>query len=180
MRTIPTALKNAFNSKSVELYYAIEFFYDSGTTRVWTGRGNKIINGNTFQGVGNVIGIGAAEEGSDLMAKGIVLSLSGVDPAQVSLALSEPYQGRVCKVYLGSGDNVVQVFSGYMDTMAIQDEEASCTISINVESKLMILEKTTSRRYTEASHQAKYPGDTFFSYTADLADKEIVWGRKER
>jgi len=49
---------------------------------------------------------------------------------------------------------------------------------LTVESKLIRLEKASNWRYTEGSHKSRYPSDTFFSYLADLQDRDIVWGRE--
>jgi hypothetical protein len=99
----------------------------------------------------------------------------------VALALAEPYQRRICRIFFGvsSVSDVVEVFSGYMNTMTIEDSGETSNISLTVESKLIELNRARVRRYTHESHQARHPDDTFFSFVADLQDKSVVWGRKE-
>lgn len=177
MRDINPILKTALNADSVELYVAVELIFDSGALRLWTGLGNKTINGNTYTGTGTLLGISGVAEASDLSAKGIDLTLSGVDSSLVSIALQEPYQNRPVRVYLGSDNNVLQVFSGFMDIMTISDNGTTCEISVSCESILITLDRITPLRYTQEIQQARYSGDTFFSYVTDLADKTIVWGR---
>ena len=177
MRPINPTLKNALNSPSVELFVAVELLFDSGPLRLWTGLEDKVIGGNTYTATGTLLGISGVEEASDLSAKGINLTLSGVDPQLVSIALQEPYQNRPVTVSLGSGNQTIQVFSGFMDVMTISDSGDTCEISISCESILITLDRITPLRYTQEIQQARYTGDTFFSYVADLADKTIVWGR---
>jgi len=96
------------------------------------------------------------------------------------LALQEPYQRRACTIYFGTTDttSAIEVFSGLMDVMTIEDGGETSNISLTVESKLIRLEKASNWRYTEGSHKSRYPSDTFFSYLADLQDRDIVWGRE--
>jgi hypothetical protein len=62
--------------------------------------------------------------------------------------------------------------------MTIEDSGETSVISIAVESKLIRLEKASNRRYTEENHLSRHSSDTFFSYVADLQDKDVVWGRE--
>ena len=65
-----------------------------------------------------------------------------------------------------------------MNQMAIEEDGQTATISLVVDSKMVELQRNRVRRYTNETLQAEYAGDTFFSYTSDLQDKEIVLGRK--
>ena len=73
---------------------------------------------------------------------------------------------------------MVEVFSGVLNTMQIQDSGEASKISVLVDSKLVELERASNRRYTRESQRSRYPSDTFFDYVAKLQDREIVWGRK--
>jgi hypothetical protein len=66
-----------------------------------------------------------------------------------------------------------------MNQMPIEDSGDASTITLTVESKMVELGRARIRRYTHESHQARHPGDTFFSFVADIQDKGIPWGRKE-
>jgi hypothetical protein len=179
-RTIPAALLTALGQTNVAPFYAVEFDFDTAPVRFWTGYGDRTIEGETYLGAGSLIGVGGLEEVGDLSAKSATISLSGVPPEIVSLALQEPYQNRACRILFGVVDvaDVIEVFGGFMDTMNIQDSGDSSIITLTVESKLVQLERAKERRYTHESQQSRYPGDTFFSFVSDLQDKEVVWGRK--
>tara|TARA_R110000764_G_scaffold222_5_gene1020 strand:+ start:1365 stop:1916 length:552 start_codon:yes stop_codon:yes gene_type:complete len=178
-RTVPAALLTALSQPEVHPFYAVEMMFDSAPVRFWTGYGDRTIGADTYLGAGSLIGISGLEEVNDLSAKNINLTLSGVPQNLVSLALQEPYQRRTCKVYFGTTDTTtpIEVFSGLMNTMSIEDGGGSSVITLTVESKLVRLDKASNWRYTEANHQSRHAGDTFFSYVADLQDKDILWGR---
>jgi hypothetical protein len=177
-RTTPQALLNALSQPEVEPFYAVDMDFDSAPVRFWTGYGDRTINGDTYLGSGNLLAITGLDEVNDLSAKSITLQLSGVPSSLVSLALQEPYQNRECKVYFGTTDTTsIEVFSGLMNVMTIEDSGETSVISLTVESKLIRLEKASNWRYTEGSQKARYASDTFFNYVSDLQDKNLVWGR---
>ena len=182
-RTVPAALLTALDGDEIEVFYAIDLDFDSGNMRLWTGYGNKTINGNTYTGTGNLLAIDGLEEASDLSARGTTLTLNGLDSAIISYALTEEYQGRLVTIYWGVGTETVEVFSGFMDKMTIQDTAETATISLTVESRLIVLERPNVRRYTQQSHagvrtaKSLAGNDTFFDWVTKLQDKQIVWGR---
>ena len=193
-RAIPSDLLTALTQNSVEPYYALEMLFDDldGTSyneagyqgeravRFWTGFGLKTINSETFIGSGGLLSISGLESSADLSAKGATLTLSGINDTLVELALQEPYQSRMARVYLGekSVSSTVEVFSGLMDVMSIRKSGESSTISLSVESTLVTLQRAKVRRYTSENHKLRYPSDTFFDYVAQLADASIQWGPK--
>jgi len=182
-RSVSASIIAALTEPNVYPFYAVEFLFDSSPVRFWTGLGDRTIEGNTYLGAGNLIGISGLEEASDLSAKNATISLSGVPETLVALALAEPYQNRPCRILFGVANinASVEVFSGFMDVMTIQDSGDSSTISLTVENKLIQLQRAKERRYTHESQKALLaPGqeDIFFSYVSDLQDKEIAWGRK--
>lgn len=180
-RTVPADLLTALSQPEVYPFYAVEMDFDTAPVRFWTGYGDRTIFSNTYLGTGNLLSISGLEEANDLSAKGITLQLSGVPASLVSLALQEPYQRRACKIYFGTTNTAapIEVFSGLMDKMDIQDSGESSIIELTVESKLLRLNKASNWRYTEANHQSRHAGDTFFSYVADLQDRDIIWGREK-
>jgi len=193
-RTVPASLLTALSQPEVQPFYAVELLFDDSddtrydeggysgenAIRLWTGYGDKTVNAETYTGSGNLLAISGLEEANDLSAKNITLTLTGIASSIVSLALSEPYQRRLCRVYFGTDDTTaIEVFSGFMNTMSIEDSGETSTITLTVESKLVRLEKASNRRYTHENHVSRHAGDTFFSYVADLQDKDVVWGREK-
>lgn len=195
-RDIPAALLNALSGSEIEPFYAVEFMFDPrittdvngnaftvGPFRLWTGLGERIIEvqgaDQTFTGAGALLGIGGVDEVTDLSAKTLSITLSGIYSDILSIALQEPYQRRQFRLYFGEkgvGD-VVQVFTGKMNKMTIQDSGETSDIQMSVESNLLELERSSGWRYTDENHQSRYSGDTFFSYVQTIQDQQVAWGR---
>lgn len=179
-RSVPAAILTALTQPEVYPFYAVEMIFDSGTVRLWTGYGDRTIDGQTYTGAGTLLSISGLEETNSLSAKQATISLDGISSTLVALALTEPYQQRVCRILWGvtTVSDFVEVFGGYMNTMNIEDSGETSTITLTVESKLVELNRPRPRRYTHESQKSRYPNDTFFSFVADLQDKSVAWGRK--
>lgn len=179
-RTIDADLLTALTQDTIQPFFAVELLFDGGPIRLWSGVGDRTINSNTFTGTGSLLDIGPADEVSDLSAKSMAVTLTGLDSSIISLAIDEPYQRRKANVYLGeqSDDSVVQIFSGLMNTMNIEDTGEMATVQVTIESNLVELERAANWRYTNENHQSRYDGDTFFSFVQAIQDQKIAWGRK--
>lgn len=172
----------ALTADEVKPFYAVQLELDEGAIRLWTGHGEATINGDTFLGAGNLIGFSGFEEVNDLSAKSITITLDGVDETVLSLSLVTPIRNRKVRVFFGviANDGTfhsVEIFTGRANKIPFEDNGETGTVQLEVDSKLVVLEKASNRRYTHESHQSRHPGDTFFSFVADLQDKETVWGR---
>ncbi len=178
-RTIPSALVTALSQEVKQPYFAFEALLDAGALRLWTGRGDRQIDGQTYTGAGRLIGMGDVDETIELTAEVVTVTLSGVPSSVLSVALSEPYQGRRATIYLGerSVAEVMIAFAGVLDTMTPVDNGDLCTLQVTLESKLVDLQRPRLRRYTKESQRALWAGDSFFDWTASLADAERAFGR---
>jgi hypothetical protein len=174
-RTVPSAILTALAQPEVEPFYAVEIDLDSGPLRLWTGRGDRTIDGNTYTGGGDLMAISGLEEVFDLSAKEITLTLTGLDSTIIALAFTEPYQRRKVRVLWGvRGENTyVEVFSGNLNQMVVEDGPDFGTITVTVDSRLVELERSSKRRYTSESHKARHPNDTFFDFVAGIQDVQI-------
>lgn len=180
-RSLPSGMATALASSAIEPFYAVELLFDSGAIRLWTGFGDKTIDGQTYLGSGDFLNISDIEEVGNLNAKGITLTLSGINSTIMSYALTEAYQGRTARVLFGLGgvSDTVEVFAGLMDVMSIKHSGESVQISMSVESKLVTLRRANVRRYTSSSHKSRNAGDTFFDSITTFQDKVISWGRSD-
>ena len=86
-----------------------------------------------YVGAGQLLNISSIEETQEMAVKGATITLTGIPSNLISLALTQPYQGRVCNIYFGvMGEKVFnQVFSGYMDQMNIAEAGDTATIEID-------------------------------------------------
>ena len=181
-RDLTTAVQNQLAASELEPFFAIKLAFDSGDVRIWTGYTDITVASETYIGGGQLLSISPIEETVEIAAKGVQFGLNGIDSSLVSVALTENYQGRSAKVYLGvlSSGAVVSdpylLFDGRMDVMSIEDSGETATITLSAESRLIDLERSRVRRYTNSDQQNQFPGDTCLRFVADLQDKEIAWG----
>jgi hypothetical protein len=204
-RDISTAIQNNLEDDVVYPFFAVELLFDGSPLRLWTGLGTLVFDGNSWAGTGNLLDVSSVEETSEIAVRGATLTLSGVPTEVISLALSEPYQGRVANVYFGmfskgnlqkedgayilledggkiqlelQETGLTEIFSGYMDEMNIDEGPETSTIELKVENKLIDLERARVRRFTSGYQKSVYPGDKGLDFVESLQDKEVVWGRK--
>jgi len=181
-RDLDTNTITDINASIVNPFFAVELLFDGDRVlRLWTGVGTLVSDDDKeWVGSGNFLNISSVEETAEMAVKGATLTLSGVPSEVLSLALTEPYQGRVCKLYFGTqSDTAVfnEVFSGYMDQMNIEEGPSGSTIELKVENKLIDLERARVARYSSGYQKTLYPNDLGFDFVEDLQDKKISWGR---
>ena len=206
-RDLSTVTLESIESDVVYPFFAVELLFDGANTlRMWTGQGTLVLqDGTQWVGAGSILDISAIEETAEMAVKGATITISGVSSEALSLALSEPYQGRVCNIYFGTfstgailqesgsfillqdGSKILiestktgfnQLFSGYMDQMNIVDAGDTATIELMVENRLIDLERVRVARFTSGYQKSVYPNDTGLDFVEDLQDKNIAWGRK--
>tara|TARA_R100000541_G_scaffold32198_2_gene40988 strand:+ start:365 stop:934 length:570 start_codon:yes stop_codon:yes gene_type:complete len=186
-RDLTPSTINNIEQDIVHPFFAVELLFESEQLRIWTGLGTLTTSdGNEWLGTGTLLDISTVEETSEIASKGANITISGMTSEVVSLALSEPYQGRVCNIYFGAFDNGDQttalsnfneIFSGYMDQMNISEGPETATLEILVENKLVDLERVRIARWTSAYQKSKYPNDNGLNFVEDLQDKDIKFGR---
>lgn len=159
------------------------FDFAGGAVRMWNGYRNLVWDGNTYTASGTFGSISPVEESLDLSAKGASIQLSGIPTDVLALALSDDYQGRPAKIWLGAIDSSgalvtspVLIFGGRMDTMSLADAGETGTLTLTCESHLIDLNRSRERRYTDQDQRIDYPTDRGFEFVAGLQDKNIVWG----
>ncbi len=161
-----------------------ELYFDSGTTRLWTGYGDIVVSGQTYVGAGTLGRISSIEETQVLRAASLTIQIVGMPASVVSLSLNEDYNGRdiILKVaFIDKVGNIIDapvtMFKGFMDVMEVENFGEQSTISIQCENRLVDLERPRILRYTDQDQKNKYPDDKGFEFVAKLSDgREIVWG----
>lgn len=183
-RSLTSAMQSAVTADLVRPIILVQCAFDSGNLNLWNGVGNLTVSSVDYVGAGTLLAIGEITETSELQANGITVTLSGITDPLLAKARDEDYQGRELKVLLGAMDasngvisTPVNVFSGFMDTMVINDSSETATIQIAVENRLIGFERTRVRRYTSEDQLIDFPNDKGLEFVADMAEKEIVWGR---
>lgn len=157
--------------------------FQSGNVALWTGYGQIDVGGETFTGSGTLLGIDAVEETANIQANGTKLTLSGISSQAVSLALQEPYQGRLVEILLALSDaesvlidDPSILFSGRADLMTINDDGATCSIGLTAESRLVDLQRARIRKYENEDQKIDYPSDRGFEFVSIIQDQQLKWG----
>lgn len=181
-RNLTSDVQTQLSASELEPFFAIKLNFDSGALRLWTGYGEITVASETYTGGGQLLNVSPVEETVEVAARGVTLSLNGIDASLITYALTENYQTRSAKVYLGvlsSGAVVADpylVFDGRMDVMTIDDNGETANIAMTAESRLIDLERPKLRRYTSDDQKLNHPNDTGFDFVASLQEKEIAWG----
>jgi hypothetical protein len=183
-RGLPDNLAAGFAARQKRPFILIEAEFDSGTVRLWTGIGEKTIDGKVWTGVLPIMSIEPPGETSDTQATGGTIVLSGLDPAILSIALDEAYQGRRVTLYEGlldaDGaviDSSIDILArGFLDVMDPSLDGATASIAVSMEDRRVVNELASNLLMTPAQLQIDYPEDRGFDFIAPLQDAVIQWG----
>ncbi|QXV85758.1 hypothetical protein bas23_0018 [Escherichia phage WildeMaa] len=177
-------LLNAMEQPNVSLVLAAEIDFPSGVTRVHTGTGVVVINGQTFLGVGTLGDVGSVTEENSTSSSTMSMALSGLDMSLVGETLNEEVIGRnvVCYIaVMNDQGNVIAaniLFEGFITDTALQAGQQNA-LSYVISNVFERWSQGLPDRYTDESQQRLYPGDRFFRYIAQMAERSIFWGSKK-
>ena len=184
MRDMTSAYQAAISSAMLRPALFVQATFVSGPLYVWSGMGPITWNGQTWIGVGTLGTVSTIEEGSTVSAKGVTLTLSGLDPTLLTDVMEEFQVGLPALVYLGVFDatgaliaDPVCCFSGRMDQPTIDISGTTASIAINCENRLVEMNVSVERRYTDEDQQLDYPGDLGFQFVNGIQDAQIYFGR---
>jgi hypothetical protein len=184
MRDMTSAYQAAISSAMLRPALFVQATFVSGPLYVWSGMGPITWNGQTWIGVGTLGTVSTIEEGSTVSAKGVTLTLSGLDPTLLTDVMEEFQVGLPALVYLGVFDSTgaliadpVCCFSGRMDQPTIDISGTTASIAINCENRLVEMNVSVERRYTDEDQQLDYPGDLGFQFVNGIQDAQIYFGR---
>ena len=182
-RSITPAVQAALDQSRQELAVLYEAEFDSGTVQLWSGFGELTWGAKTFLGASDLISIAEVSETTEVRAAGITVTFEGVQASTIAQALSEKPLDRFARVWLAEFDNgvlildPVLIFSGRMGAPVLGDTGDTATYQVNIESRLVDLQRPRVRRYTDEDQKIDHPTDVGLQYVESLQDAEIVWGR---
>lgn len=180
-RSLDPALETAAQEPVYRDFFAVELMFDSGASRANSTPTDITIDGDLYRGVGELGRIGPARESTEVQADKITVGLTGVDPALISIALADHYQGRRGTIYHGLLDEDHQaiapyvVFRGRMDTMPIELGKTA-TIEVQITSRLADWSRPRGSRLTDEEQQRRWPGDLGLQFVSQTVEKELNWG----
>lgn len=187
MRTIGGAASTALGSGSVALVGLVEMMFTGGTLRLSTSRYDVLLDDEspTLTYIASRL-LGQIGDVSDAPgeAQNLSLSLSGLDPAIIAIALGEQIRGRPIRLNVGVLDatthamlDVVQLWAGRMATMDIvQDPKGpTATIKLTAEHRGVLFNRAKPLRYTDADQRKLFPSDKSLEYMISQSDHQDIW-----
>jgi len=161
----------------------VKMEFDSADVNVWSGLGEYTLDGDVYTGLGNLGGISAVSENTNLSSNPVDFTLNGIPTEYVSLALQEPYQGKPITysvAFLDSSGAVYgesfQMFKGLMDVMSIKKGVPTSNITLRAESVLRRAERPGVRKMNPQHHMRDRPLDKFFIFLNNIQNKELIFG----
>ena len=164
----------------------VSMTFATGTVYVWSGIGTISWNGHSWQGVGSLGSITTIEESGTVEAKGLTLTLSGIDAGLLADDLQEFQSGGAAVIYVGLWDITVSPaaliadpltsWAGRMDFPVVEISGDSAVISIVCESRLLEMQVPNQLYYDQDTQQALFPGDLGMTFVAGCQGANISWG----
>ena len=185
VRSLTAGMVTEATASSLQPILLVKFEFDSGNLNLWTGVGDLLFSGDTYNGAGDLLAFSAIQEDSDLKAVGMTAVISGIPSSIISTALGEDYMGRPVTIWFGALDgsgalvaDPEPIFAGLMDSMLIEDAGDTSTVRMQLENRLSRLEESRSRRYTPEDQAIDFPSDEGLDFVVILNDgRDLVWGR---
>lgn len=174
----------AMFASHVNLLMAVEIIFDSGITRVHSGSGVIVIEGNSYIGVGILGQIGDVKEQNSTSATQLSLTLAGLESSLLSTFLNENCVGKKVSCFVGVlNDDFALidydvVFRGKIrDTAVLAGQNGA--INLTVSNVFEEWAHGKSWRYTDDSQKKRNNGDRIFRYVVQMSDRSIYWGSKK-
>jgi hypothetical protein len=157
----------------------------SGMVRVHDGSGSLSFGGNTYLGAGQFAGLDVIDENVDIVARGIKLTLSGVDSTFVVPTMTEVYQNRDVTLYLGfvspsTGALIATpetIWEGRMNQMSFKIDKGTALIELTCEHRLR--REPRVARYTDEDQRVVFSGDRFFDLMYAIPGFIGKWGARD-
>jgi hypothetical protein len=181
---LPGEVQDVISSSDPGIAILIKFDFTTETVRVWTGFGKlKTLDAQVWDGLGEIItidGLGGSLSGTAGAGK---LSVSGVSPDLLPIAIGEQFEfmQRPVSLFLQAFQNRALVGNPcplalrIMTSMEVTRNADTRTISINHESPYIGRNNPAYGFYSDRDQQARFPGDRFCERVPFLLFKREKW-----
>ena len=183
-RQISDELLTALSEPLVNPCIFVSITFKNETVNIWSGLGTQVFNGLTFTGLGPLMTLSTPEEGYTVQARGMTLTVSGIDPVFLPDVKDNLQLGAPVTVWLGlkdpsSGELIDEpaiAFQGCVDQPSFVIGEKDIAIEIALESRLISMNTSIDRRLTNDDLQLTTPGDLGLMFVAGLQNQVLMWG----
>jgi len=172
---------HALNHPHVTAVYALKLDLVSGVSRVHSGLGPLVINGETYYGVGSMGSVGPQKEQLSTSPTKLSVALGGLDDSLLADVMRERIVDRMAWLYLvvmspdGAPLNACLQFKGRIAQTPVKAGRTN-TIQLTISNIFEDWKRGLNLRNTDESHRRLYPDDHFFRYQSQMADRSIFWG----
>ncbi|AVX22829.1 Prophage PssSM-03, Orf15 [Pseudomonas syringae pv. atrofaciens] len=165
--------------------YAVQLDFADGMVFAHTGTGDLVVDGITYEGVGNFGQVSQSKESDNSGSPmSVDLTLSGLDSYILSETNLRGCRGRMAKiifvVFDEAGNYAADIlFSGRMDAPKFSfagNGQDGNTITVPVIDRMAEWSRTGTERWTDENHRARHQGDRFFYAIAQMSEWPIYWG----
>ena len=186
MLTLPSGILDKLDEGRIALRWLVRFDLDGGSEGLWNDTYSVEVDSVTYAPTAGNMQFDPLEASSDLDADQLRITVAGLLPSVTGILSGVAWHQRPVTVYrgfltdAGAVEHTVAVFSGFLDSLVIQDaDDGFSTIDAIVESNNRELNRTTGRSRSDADQRGVSASDGFFKYAASAnTDVQINWGRK--
>lgn len=182
------AILTALQGTYMQPAFFVSIQFATTTVYLWTGSaassgansdGSISWMGQTWEGFGSLLGISDIESGSTVEARGIEITISGLDATVLSNFMTEFQLQLPVAVYFSvfsSGSLIarpITSWNGFTDQPSMEIDGISARISMAAETRLISMNVLTNRRHTNEDQQMDYPGDVVFQFVDGIQNLTI-------
>ena len=177
--------KAAAAGRTVRMTQLVFLDFVSVPMRVHPGFGPIVAADQTWDGLGGLGGITGLETAFDGSAPEITLTLSGVDPANISRAVSnaKEVKGRDCTIFMQFFDDDFTLLDDpyaiallKMDVLRVKASGPSTrTVELSAESIWAQRSTAPWGFLSDRSQQSRYPGDNGLDQVPSMTGRVVDW-----
>lgn len=164
-------MARALASDRRDLCFLGKFQKASGYLYAWTGMHDLSYDGQTWKGVGHILGLSTIDRGDALSFRKQSFTLNGLDP-QVLANLDESVRGRTAQLWLAARDRYGAIIA---DPVLLRDmiqdtlewslsDGNTVSITLNCFEALKHLGRPTGKKWSHEAQMERFPGDTGMYY----------------
>jgi len=177
-------------SSTVRIATLVELQFRSATKRLYNGDATIDVAGYAWEGAAGLARIDGMRQDRAAQANAVTMSLSGVAPDILALAVAEQSEVAGRRAYgwfqlFGPdwqpiGSRILWLL-GTMTRISVEREPASDedggmrSIALEIENAWVSRARPAVGRWNDGDHQFRYPGDTFFEFAGQQQNKPISW-----
>ncbi|CAA2105994.1 hypothetical protein [Variovorax paradoxus] len=186
MRSLSAAALTALSSSPLRIAQLVYMGFPGVPVALASSNFDIVHAGVTYRGAAGLGSISPIEDAKGEV-KGLQFQMSGVPIEYLALALADAtvVQGAAISIrnaILDAGRSVIEApvdWTGYVDTMAIEEDGETCTVAVTAESSEVDLLRGNVLTTSDADQKFLYPGDRAFEFVIPQEGVPIVWPTKQ-